>query len=132
MNMSKQSIKDYYKTVVRRYRNSDKKTKSQVLDEFCEVCGYNRKYAIRKLNTRKRNHKRKRLGRPKHYKDPILLSVLFDLWGKQNLPCSRRLKAAMPLWLPFYEGQPLSDDMENQLLAVSPATIGRLMIKIRK
>ncbi len=58
MNMSKQSIKDYYKTVVRRYRNSDKKTKSQVLDEFCEVCGYNRKYAIRKLNTRKRNHKR--------------------------------------------------------------------------
>ncbi len=56
--MSKQSIKDYYKTVVRRYRNSDKKTKSQVLDEFCEVCGYNRKYAIRKLNTRKRNHKR--------------------------------------------------------------------------
>ncbi len=58
MNMSKQSIKDYYKTVVRRYRNSDKKTKPQVLDEFCEVCGYNRKYAIRKLNTRKRNHKR--------------------------------------------------------------------------
>ena len=104
MNMSKQSIKDYYKTVVRRYRNSDKKTKSQVLDEFCEVCGYNRKYAIRKLNTRKRNHKRKRLGQPKPYKDPILLSVLFDLWGKQNLPCSRRLKATMPLWLPFYEG----------------------------
>ena len=66
MNMSKQSRKDYYKTVVRRYRNSDKKTKSQVLDEFCEVCGYNRKYAIRKLNTRKRNHKRKRLGRPLH------------------------------------------------------------------
>ena len=58
MNMSKQSIKDYYKTVVRRYRNSDKKTKPQVLDEFCEVCGYNRKYAIRKLNTRKKNNER--------------------------------------------------------------------------
>lgn len=132
MNMSKQSREDYYKTVVRRYRNSDKKTKSQVLDEFCEVCGYNRKYAIRKLNTRKRNHKRRRLGRPKHYKDPILLSVLFDLWGKQNLPCSRRLKAAMPLWLPFYVGQPLSDNIKNQLLAMSPATIDRLMIKMRK
>lgn len=130
--MSKQSREDYYIAVVRRYRNSDKKTKSQVLDEFCEVCGYNRKYAIRKLNTRKRNHKRKRLGRPKHYKDPILFSVLFDLWGKQNLPCSRRLKAAMPLWLPFYEGRLLSDDIKNQLLAMSPATIDRLMIKMRK
>ncbi len=86
MNMSKQSREDYYKTVVRRYRKSDKKTKSQLLDEFCEVCGYNRKYAIRKLNTRKRNYNRKRPGRPKRYKDPILLDVLFYLWEKQNLP----------------------------------------------
>ena len=99
MNMSKQSREEYYKTVVKRSRSSDKKTKSQLLDEFCEVCGYNRKYAIRKLNSRKRNRRRKRPGRPKQYKDPILLKVLFDLWEKQNLPCSKRLKAAMPLWL---------------------------------
>ncbi len=130
--MSKQSREDYYETVIRRYRNSNKKTKSRLLDEFCEVCGYNRKYAIRKLNTRKRNHKRKSLGRPKRYNDPILIEVLFDLWGKQNLPCSRRLKAAMPLWLPFYEDRPLSDDIKNQLLTMSPATIDRLMIRMRK
>lgn len=132
MNMSKQSREDYYKTVVKRYRNSDKKTKSQVLDEFCEVCGYNRKYAIRKLNTRKRNYKRKRPGRPKRYKDPILLDVLFYLWEKQNLPCSKRLKASMPLWLPFYEKRPLSQKIKTQLLEMSPATIDRLMIKMRK
>ncbi|MFQ6678840.1 MAG: integrase, partial [Fidelibacterota bacterium] len=130
--MSKQSREDYYKTVVKRYRNSDKKTKSQVLDEFCEVCGYNRKYAIRKLNTRKRNHKRRRLGRPKRYKDPILLDVLFYLWEKQNLPCSRRLKASIPLWLPFYEKRPLSQQVKTQLLEMSPATIDRLMVKMRK
>lgn len=130
--MSKQSREDYYKTVVRRYRNSDKKTKSLVLDEFCEVCGYNRKYAIRKLNTRKRNNYRKRPGRPKRYKDPILLDVLFDLWEKQNLPCSKRLKASMPLWLPFYEERPLSQKIKTQLLEISPATIDRLMIKMRK
>lgn len=129
--MSKQSREDYYKTVVRRYRKSDKKTKSQLLDEFCEVCGYNRKYAIRKLNTRKRNYNRKRPGRPKRYKDPILLDVLFYLWEKQNLPCSKRLKAAMPLWLPFYNQRPLSQKIKTQLLEMSPATIDRLMIKMR-
>lgn len=107
MNMSKQSREEYYDTLKRRYRSSNKKTKSQLLDEFCEVCGYNRKYAIRKLNTRKRNHCSKRLGRPEHYKDPLLFEVLFDLWGKQNLPCSKRLKASMPLWLPFYEERTL-------------------------
>ena len=130
--MSKQSREDYYDTLKKRYRSSNKKDKSQLLDEFCEVCGYNRKYAIRKLNTGKRNHRRRRLGRPKQYKDPILLDVLFDLWEKQNLPCSKRLQASMPLWLPFYEKRPLSDYIKNQLLAMSPATIDRLMIKMRK
>jgi len=132
MNMSKQSREEYYKTVKKRYRNSDKKTKSQVLDEFCEVCGYNRKYAIRKLNTRKRTRRGKRPGRPKEYKDPILLNILFDLWEKQNLPCSKRLKAAMPLWLPFYTDRLLSEKIKNQLLAMSSATIDRLMVKMRK
>lgn len=130
--MSKPTREEYYITIKKRYRSSDKKEKTKLLDSFCEVCGYNRKYAIRKLNTRKRYNKRERLGRPKQYKDPILLKVLFDLWEKQNLPCSRRLKASMPLWLPFYEKRPLSDYNKNQLLVMSPATIDRLMIKIRK
>jgi len=132
MNMSIRSRAEYYKTVVKRYRKSDKKKKSQVLDEFCEVCGYNRKYAIRKLNSRRRNRRGRRPGRPKQYKDPILLNVLFDMWEKQNLPCSKRLKAAMPLWLPFYEDRPLSDKIKSQLLTMSPATIDRLMVKMRK
>jgi len=130
--MSKQSREEYYKTVVKRYRNSNKKTKSQVLDEFCEVCGYNRKYAIRKLNTRKRTRRGKRPGRPKEYKNPILLDVLFDSWEKQNLPCSKRLKAAMPLWLPFYTDRLLYEKIKNQLLAMSSTTMDRLMVKMRK
>jgi len=130
--MSIQSRAEYYKTVVNRYRKSDRKQKSQLLDESCEVCGYNRKYAIRKLNARRRNRSGRRPGRPKQYKDPILLVVLFNLWEKQNLPCSKRLKAAMPLWLPFYKDRTLSDNIKNQLLAMSPATIDRLMIRLRK
>ena len=130
--MSKQSRADYYKEVIKRYRNSNKKTKSQVLNEFCDICGYNRKYAIRKLNSKKRSFRRKRPGRPKCYKDPILLDVLFDLWVVQNLPCSRRLKASMALWLPFYKERVLSSDILNQLLKMSPATIDRIMIKMRK
>ncbi len=132
MNMSKQSREDYYKEVVKRYRKSSKKTNSEVLNEFCEVCGYNRKYAIRKLNSKKRYYRKKRPGRPKQYRSPLLLEVLFDLWVVQNLPCSRRLKASMALWLPFYDKRVLPSDIMNQLLNMSPATIDRLMIKMRK
>ncbi|MDR0638083.1 MAG: hypothetical protein LBG27_04140 [Spirochaetaceae bacterium] len=32
-----------------RYRQSDKKTKSKILDEFVQATGYNRKYALHLL-----------------------------------------------------------------------------------
>lgn len=46
--MSKSSSEEYYETIKKRYRSSDKKKKSYLLDEICKACGYNRKYAIRK------------------------------------------------------------------------------------
>jgi hypothetical protein len=40
---------DYLEAIRKRYRKSEKVKKQAILDEFCEVCGYNRKYAIRLL-----------------------------------------------------------------------------------
>ncbi len=39
----------YLEKVRERYRKSTKKQKSIILDEFCSVCGYERKYAVRIL-----------------------------------------------------------------------------------
>ncbi len=39
----------YLETIRARYRKSTKKEKSKILDEFCIVCSYERKYAIRIL-----------------------------------------------------------------------------------
>ena len=44
-----------------------------------------------------------------------------------NLPCSKRLKAIIVLWLPFYDKQKLPNDVKQKLLDISPATIDRLM-----
>jgi hypothetical protein len=43
--------------------------------------------------------------------------------------CSKKLKAALPLWLPFYEDENelLLPDVKQKLLAMSPATIDRLL-----
>jgi len=40
---------NYLKAIYPRYRKSSKALKGRILDEFCRVCGYNRKHAIRKL-----------------------------------------------------------------------------------
>jgi hypothetical protein len=47
--------------------------------------------------------------------------------------CSKKLKAAIPLWLPFYEGEfeSLADQVQHKLLAMSPATIDRLLKPLR-
>ena len=44
------SKQDYLATIRTRYQQAGKKAKTLILDEFCATCGYNRKYAIRKLS----------------------------------------------------------------------------------
>ena len=41
---------EYFKKIYDRYQKASRKLKEKVLDEFCKVCKYNRKYAIYKLN----------------------------------------------------------------------------------
>ena len=132
--MSNNSRKEYRKAIQKRYRIADKNTKKMILDEFTEVCGYHRKYAIRVLNSPIHKRRKKKPGRPKQYRDPMLLKVLTDLWRIQNLPCSKRLHASLPDWLPHYEQAKnctLSDHVKEQLLTISPATIDRLMVPMR-
>jgi len=43
------SRRDYLEAIRSRYRRAAKEAKSGILDEFCETCGYNRKYSIRLL-----------------------------------------------------------------------------------
>jgi hypothetical protein len=52
------------------------------------------------------------------------------LWRLTNLPCSKRLKAIIHLWLPYYPYY-LPDAVSEALLSISPATIDRLMKPMR-
>ena len=130
MNMSKRSREEYRRTIRRRYFEADRFEKRIILDEFCEVCGYNRKYAIRIINQVFKVKKTGKSGRPREFDDPLIMEVLLRIWRVMNLPCSRRLKTGIPLWLPFYEkhfGTVLPVNVKSKLLSISHATIDRLM-----
>lgn len=45
--MGKQERQAYLQEIQTLYRQSDRAAKQTILNEFCEVCGYARKYAIR-------------------------------------------------------------------------------------
>jgi hypothetical protein len=125
--MGRKSKQEYLLAIWDRYQRVGREFKSKILDEFCAVCGYARKYAIVLLN-RKPGRPGQRPGpRPRY--DAQVLTPLKYLWLRSEQMCSKRLKAALPLWLPFYEQKhgALSDAVRSKLLAISPATIDRLL-----
>jgi hypothetical protein len=122
----------YLVAIRKRYQAASKTAKAAILDEFCAVCGYHRKSAIRLLAKGDRKPRR-RPGRPPRYQREALLPVLKQLWLATDQMCSKKLVAALPLWLPFYERREgsLDDDLRAQLLAISPATLDRLLAPVK-
>lgn len=130
--MVQQSKLEYLAAIVGRYRRAGRAFKKRILDEFCAVCGHHRKHAIRLLNRRAHRAKRKP-GRPSRYGEAER-QVLEMIWLTANRPCSKRLKAALPIWLPYYEGQAeaLPPPVRAKLLAISPRSLDRLMRPVRQ
>jgi hypothetical protein len=133
--MSPRSKQEYREAVYLRYKKASRHEKTIILDEFCATCRCHRKHAIRVLRRFKRFTKPKprKRGKPSVYRREEILSPLKQIWLEANLPCSKRLKAILPLWLPGYDrcfGE-LPTEVKDALLKISPATIDRLLNPIR-
>lgn len=123
--------KSYLADIRSRYRKSDRKGKAAILNEFCIICHYHRKHAIRLLGApfRRAKPKPRKRGSKSTYNQPCILEPLIKIWLASYQMCSKKLKAALPLWLPFYEVEygRLADEVRIKLLKMSPATIDRLL-----
>ena len=127
--MTYQEKQAYYNAIHSRYQRASRAEKGHILDEYCSVCGYQRKYAIRKLNQVTSNQPRKKPGRPSRYEQPELIKALREIWFATDQMCGKRLVAALPEWLPHYEKiHPcLAADVKARLLSASAATLDRLL-----
>jgi hypothetical protein len=124
--MGRRSKWEYLKAIYQRYRQVSRAVKRRILDEFCQVCGYNRKYAIRLLNGRlPPPGARPPRRRPTRYSYQAV-GILTAVWEAAGYPWSVRLKALVPLWLPWIRTRfALTPALEQQLLAISPRQIDR-------
>jgi len=134
-HMSPQAKEEYFEVLFKRYKDATRKEKTRIIDECCAVWGYHRKHAIRRLRGYKRftKPKPKKRGKPVVYNKESIIIPLKQIWLTANLPCSKRLKAILSLWLPKYIehfGQ-LTEDVIKTLLAISPATIDRILQPVR-
>jgi len=129
--MSHHGKQEYLRAIWGRYQRVGRRFKSKILDEFCAVCGYARKYAIRLLN-RPLPRAPRRPG-PKVKYEGKVVQVLKAIWKLSEWMCSKRLKEALPLWMPYYERHrgPLDLPTRRLLLRMSPATIDRVLRSAR-
>ena len=120
------------KAIYSRYHQAKRKEKTRILDEFCKVYGCHRKHAIRLL---KGPPPCKPLPR-RHLRKPLygsrLISILQAVWEASGYLWSKRLKAALPLWLPWIRRRfQMSPQLERQLLSISPAQIDRRLKPVK-
>ncbi|HEX7548926.1 MAG TPA: transposase family protein [Candidatus Methylomirabilis sp.] len=121
------------KAIYPRYQPASRAEKQRILDEFCRVTGYHRKSAVRLLNgplpARRPPGPRRR---PPTYGLRVI-QVLAAIWRAAGYPWSVRLKALLPLWLPWARPRfRLSPAVEAQLLRLSPRQMDRRLAAYRR
>lgn len=124
--MSRKSKWEYLKAIYMRYQKAPRSERKQILDEFCATCGYHRKHAIRLLNGPPPERLPRKKGRRPLIYGPELTRILSAIWRAAGYPWSARLKALLPLWMPWASKRfALTDSLQKRLLSISPASIDR-------
>src|SRR3989338_10771874 len=129
--VSRTSRLEYLQTIHERYQRASKGEKHRMLNEFCKVTRYHRKYALRLLNgPRPAPRPRTRRRRPT-YPEAVTRALAF-IWAAAGYPWSIRLKALLPLWLPWARARfRLTPLLEQQLLTLSPRQMDRRLVAHR-
>ena len=130
--VSVQTKQEYVQAIYDRYRGARRPEKQRILDEFCAVTKQHRKHAIRLLNGPAPGGARPRRSRDVRY-GRATIAALQTIWEAAGYPWSVRLKALLPLWLPWARRRlRLRPAVEQQLLRISPRQIDRRLAPQRR
>lgn len=133
--MTQRTLNEIYEESKENYKKGSKKEKKEIIDILQKMTGMNRKSIIRKMNVILRPKAKKQLlkrGRKRKYDDEVLIRFIIDLWKSTQYICSRRLRKAIPLWLPHYDKEFIPDDTKELLCRISSSTIDRILSEQRK
>lgn len=124
--MGPSARREYVRDLQIKYQKAEgRKERGRILGEAVENLGCHRKHAIRLLNG-----PAPVMERPFRQREPVygerVIRVLETVWEATQHLWSERLKAALPLWLPWIKKRwELDDEEERQLLVMSPRTMDR-------
>jgi hypothetical protein len=123
--------------VAERYRSAGRVEKGRILDALCRTTGWHRKHAVRALRRRVVDEVAKTPApreRKRRYGATIKDAVT-ALWEASDRVCGKRLVVMIPTLVPALERHgrlQLGEGEQAQLLAVSAATIDRMLGDVRR
>jgi hypothetical protein len=124
---------EYLRAIHGRYRQGTRTEKRLILDEFCRVTGYHRKYALRRLNGPVPGPQPLHRRRRGVSYGPDVIQALRAIWEAAGYPWSVRLKALLPLWLPWARRRlRLSASVCQQLRRISPRQMDRRLATMKR
>jgi hypothetical protein len=131
--MSRRATWEYLRAIHGRYRQATRAGKKQILDEFCETTGYHRKSALRRLNGPPPGMAPPGRRRRAPTYSAAVIQALRTIWEAAGYPWSVRLKALLPLWLPWARRRlGFSAAVEQHLRRISPRQIDRRLAPAKR
>jgi hypothetical protein len=125
--------RELIEAVRERYRKAGRTEKNQILDEFAELAGYHRKYAIRVLRSERRTRIPSQRSERRAYHEAVI-TALTIIWEAADRICGKRLKAVLTTFVESMEQHGhlcLDGEVRERLLGMSAATIDRLLRPVR-
>jgi hypothetical protein len=118
-----------------RYREASHLQKSVILDEFIAATGYARKYATRVLGQPPVLPAPRIQRRRERQYGPSVREALVAAWAATNYICAKRLVPFLAELIPVLERHghlALAEEDRLLLLAISPATVDRILRPLRE
>ena len=111
----------YLQSIYHRYHKASKSEKGRILDEFCKVCHFHRKHALRVLGQPLPDIQKPKIHRRRPFAySSVVLQAARMIWKASGYLCGQRLKETIPQWLPALEKRfSLSDKTRQALLTIS-------------
>lgn len=131
--MKHQAVDQYLIAIYEKYQSGSKAEKSSLLDHAQLVTKRSRKQLIRRLNlvlTTDGKPRIKGSGRPLVYSREELVPHIRYLWEQMEKISAKRMKAALPDWLPDYKNCPAHLKLQLQLM--SATTLDRYLKGVRQ
>lgn len=132
--MSKMSKREYLIQLKNKYWKAKKKVKTQLLDDFGDFTGYNRKYALHLLNNPVPAKWKRYRTREKIYGQDVI-DPLLVLWRAANEICGERFHPFIPSLLEkmiSLKEIEIDERIKKKLLRISLGTVKRIIRKTRR